>query len=70
MNQHTLNLLEEYCALVDGMRNGQHTTDEIRYLDGQRGGLHNDLLRLLDMDRSIDMYSFARDAPHTAKGRY
>lgn len=58
-NAHTVQIAREYVAVVDAMRSGQYTTDELRQLDSERQGLHNDLIRLTGYARSTDMYRAA-----------
>ena len=57
---HTLTLCREYLDLVDAMRSGQYSTDELHALDSERQNLHNELCRLTGYDRTVDMYRVAR----------
>lgn len=55
-----LALCSEYVHTVDAMRSGRYTTDEIHTLDSERILLHDELCRLLTLDRSVDMYRRAK----------
>lgn len=60
MHPYLISLCEEYVQLVNDMRSGQYTTEEIRQLDSQRQVTHNQLLQIIGMDRSDDMYAYAK----------
>ncbi len=53
-------LCAEYIELVDSMRSGEHSTDQLHTLDSDRQWHHNELCRLLRIDRSVDMYRYAK----------
>ena len=57
---HTLTLCREYLDLVDAMRSGQHSTDDLHALDSERQNIHNELCRLTGYGRAVDMYRVAR----------
>lgn len=52
-------LCAEYIELVDNMRSGEYSTDYLHTLDSERQWHHNELCRLLRVDRTIDMYRYA-----------
>jgi hypothetical protein len=54
-----LTLCREYISLVDAMRSGQYTTDELHTLDSERQSLHTELCRLTGYTRRADMYRAA-----------
>lgn len=60
MHPYLLSLCKEYIKLVDTMRSGQYTLEELRELDSQRQVTHNQLLELTDLEREDDMYAHAR----------
>lgn len=63
MDQYLLSLFAEYTALVDRMRGGRYTEEEMHALDSERQVLHYELKRLTGRDDSrFDMYAFARNA--------
>lgn len=57
---YLLTLCREYLDLIDNMRSGRYTTEELHELDSQRQYTHNELCRLTDYDRSVDMARVAR----------
>lgn len=68
MHPYLISLCREYVELVDSMRFGQYSRDELRELDSQRQGTHNQLLDITGMDRSEDMYAYARAVLLAAQG--
>jgi hypothetical protein len=67
IDTYLISLCREYTTLVDAMRSGQHTTEEIRQLDSQRQVTHNEICRYTGQDRSADMYTYARAVLHAAR---
>lgn len=57
---YLLTLCREYLDLIDNMRSGRYTTEELHELDSQRQHTHNELCRLTGYDRSVDMARVAR----------
>lgn len=57
---YLLTLCREYLDLIDNMRSGRYTTEELHELDSQRQYTHNELCRLTGYDRSVDMARVAR----------
>ncbi len=53
-------LYQEYIELVDAMRSGSYSTDYLHTLDSDRQWHHNELCRLLRVDRTVDMYRYAQ----------
>ncbi|NOK59142.1 MAG: hypothetical protein GFH27_549283n398 [Chloroflexi bacterium AL-W] len=68
MDTYLVSLCEEYVSLVDAMRDGQHTTEEIRQLDSQRLVTHDELCRYTNKDKSFDMYAYAKTVLHASRG--
>lgn len=60
---------KEYLDLIDSMRSGKFSTDEIRQLDSDRQWLHNELTRLTGLDPSEDMAAYCRRILHIARGQ-
>lgn len=67
MDAYLISLCRDYIDLVDGMRNGRYTTEEVRQLDSQRLVLHDQLCQHTGFDRSLDMYAYARRVVHAAR---
>jgi len=63
-----LNLASEYLDLIEQMRSGGYTTEEIYQLDSQRQWVHNELLRLTGLDPADDMHAYCRRILHLARG--
>lgn len=59
-NEYLLSLCREYVDLVNNMRSGQYTTEEIHTLDSERQLTHNSLCDLTGYPHSADMYRIAR----------
>ena len=53
-------LCQEYIELVDAMRSGSYSTDYLHTLDSDRQWHHNELCRLLRVDRTVDMYRYVQ----------
>ncbi len=68
MHPYLISLCREYVALVDAMQHGQYSRAELRELDSQRQGTHNQLLDITGMDRDADMYAYARAVLLAAQG--
>lgn len=64
---YLLSLAAEYIELVDAMRNGRYTPDELRALDSERQVTHNALIDIVGTQP--DMYAYARAVLLAAKGR-
>ena len=64
-----LSLAREYLDLIEQMRSGGYTIEEIRQLDSQRQWTHNDLLRLTGLDPADDMAAYCRRLLHVARGQ-
>jgi cell division FtsZ-interacting protein ZapD len=60
--------LREYVELVDSMGFGHYSRDELRELDSQRQVTHNQLLDITGLDRSEDMYAYAKAVLLAAQG--
>ena len=69
MNDRVLSLCIEYTNLVDSMRHGRYDADELRSLDSDRLVLHEQLMEMTGLDRTTDMYRFARDEMHKARSQ-
>lgn len=68
MHPYLISLCREYVELVDAMRFGQYSRDELRELNSQRQVTHNQLLDITGMDRSEDMYAYATAVLLAAQG--
>lgn len=67
INETMLSLAKEYLNLIDHMRSGRFTTEEIHQLDSDRQWLHNELIRLTGLDPSDDMAAHCRRLLHIAR---
>ena len=68
MHPYLVSLCREYVELVDSMRFGQYSRDELRQLDSQRQVTHNQLLDITGLERDTDMYAYARAVLLVAQG--
>lgn len=61
MHPYLISLAQEYVDLIDDMRSGSYTVEEIHQLDSQRQTTHLELCRITGKSHSDDgMYSYAR----------
>ena len=65
---YLIGLCQEYVELVDQMRNGQYTHEELYTLDSQRQTTHVELCRYTGLDATEDMYIYAKAVLHAARG--
>jgi hypothetical protein len=65
MDQYTLTLAREYVELVEMMTTGNYT--DHHSLDSARQVAHNDLCRILDVGKNVDMYVLCRNMIHDAR---
>lgn len=68
MDPYLISLAKEYCELVDGMRSGTFSLEELHELDSQRQTTHLELCRITGMSHSADMYRYARTVVLAARG--
>lgn len=68
IDAYIVSLCRDYIEAVDAMRSGLYTTEEIQVFDSQRILVHDELCRLLALDRSVDMYRRAKAILLHAKG--
>lgn len=54
---HTL--CEEYLSYVKAQRDGTHSAADVHAIGGQRSLVHDELCRMLHVDRSVDMPTMA-----------
>ena len=67
---YTITLAREYVALLTTLRNGQYDGEaEWQTLDRERQTTHNELCRVLAVDRNEDMYRLCRNLIHTARAQ-
>ena len=64
---YLISLAREYVDLVDAMQNGRYTPEELRTLDSERQGAHNQLIAIVGVQPN--MYTYARTVLLAAKGR-
>jgi hypothetical protein len=68
MDTHLIALCRDYVELVDLMRDSSVSRAELHQFDQQRQIAHIHLLEYTGMDRSVDMYRYARTVIHAARG--
>ena len=68
MHPYLISLCQEYVELVDNMRSGNFSLEEIRQLDSQRQTTHYELCRITSKSHDEDMYTYARAVVLAARG--
>lgn len=68
IDSYIISLCRDYIETVDAMRSGLYTTEDIHTLDSQRILVHDELCRLLALDKSVDMYRRVKAILMAAKG--
>jgi hypothetical protein len=68
MHPYLLSLCQEYVSLVNAMRQGGYTAEELRTLDSDRQVTHRQLMQLTGLEQHEDMYAHARAIILAARG--
>ena len=67
MDNHVTMLCREYIRMVDDMRSGYYSTEEIRQLDSDRILLHEELCKIMQQPHDDGMYQHAKNILHLAR---
>jgi hypothetical protein len=67
IDDYLLSIARAYIDLVNDMRSGRYTTEEVRQLDSDRQWHHNELIRLTGLDPADDMVAHCRRLLHIAR---
>lgn len=68
MDAYLIALCRDYVDLVDQMRHGQYSPEELRDLDSARQVAHQQLAQYAGLSLDDDAYQYARAVLHAARG--